>query len=128
MLAAGGQKMADSSRSGTRAVPRSRDEAYEALRGAFDRLRKTSFPDHPHDLDLAGWVLDLAEADAYVAGLADTVLAGGRPVGPVAGLEDLKSRLTELRAVGEDEEILAQCVRYFAALRDVHAALRDVMQ
>lgn len=96
-----------------------------ALSTALERVRGLPFPDHPDDLELAGWVLDLAEADAHLVGLAETVLGGGRPLhGGVADLSELESRLAEIRVFGNDELILEHCRRYLTALRVVRDALQ----
>ena len=95
-----------------------------ALDSALNQLQRRSFPGHPEDVELAGWILELAEIDGHIAGLAATVLGATRA--EAVHLDDVAShahRLTEIRVVGEDERVYDDCVAYLEVLRQVEQAL-----
>ena len=96
----------------------------DELRTAFENLMALPFPGHPDDLELAGWVLDLAEIDGHVAGLATSALGASRPqtVSSNVAAPHL-ARLREIRVVGEDEVIYDGCVVYAQAVERVEQVL-----
>ena len=96
----------------------------EALAAAWEDLKSLSFPEHPDDLDLAEWLLELTELDGYIAGLAVTAL-GSWPVAAMPGntAAEHEGRLSELRVVGRDELVYEASVAYVSALVRVEAAL-----
>jgi hypothetical protein len=96
------------------------------LEQAFASLKSTAFPRHPADMDLADWILELAEIDGHYAGMATTVLATGR-ADPIRSeeLEALQIWLDQLRVADEeDTEILKDCHTYLARLFRVANALQ----
>ena len=77
-----------------------------ALAEALDELTELPFPGHPDDPDLAEWVLELAELDGHLAGLATTALSAAR-MRPLDSSDAAhhQERLGQLGAVGTDEAI-----------------------
>lgn len=88
-----------------------------ALSEALEQLKQRPFPDHPDDPDLAEWVLELAELDGHIVGLATTALASARmgPTVSVAAVQH-KALLSEMGAVGDDEAIYNDCCSYIRTL------------
>ena len=98
----------------------------DRLAQAWEHLVALPFPDHPDDPDLSDWLLDLAELDGHVAGLAKSALAGASvPSSPRPEVDRHARLLDELRVVGDDEEIYLQCQIYVDALAGVAEALSD---
>ncbi len=96
-----------------------------SLNESFEYLQKLPFPDHPDSDALAEWIVDLAEADAYFAGVAQSVLGGANPRAfHLAGTDRLRAALKNIR-VGSaaDQAIFSQCERYLEALECVREAL-----
>lgn len=90
---------------------------------AFSDLQ---FPESPQDPDLGEWIMELLEIDGFYAGIATTVLGGGRSAfNPRPDeLTELGERLDKLRvATPDDETILGQCRTYFAVLKRLHEVL-----
>ena len=99
---------------------------HDRLAQAWQDFVELPFPGHPDDPDLSDWVLDLAELDAHVAGLARSALSGGPVTAPPVGdIEQSARRLAALRVVGEDEEIYRQCQEYIESLAKVADALAE---
>lgn len=88
-----------------------------ALSEALEQLKELPFPDHPDDPDLAEWVLELAELDGHIVGLATTALGSARicPTESVAAAQH-EALLSEMGAVGEDEAIYNDCRGYVRKL------------
>jgi hypothetical protein len=97
----------------------------DQLQTAMDVLRRLDFPGHPNDPDLAEWILDLAELDGHLVGLASTALAS-RASHSATRLDSAsthRARLHVIKVVGADKAIYDQCVAYAVALERVEAAL-----
>ena len=96
------------------------------LAAAWESLKALPFPSSPQDHDLGDWLMDLLEVDGFYAGIAQSLVGGGRsPVMPRPDeLVELAESLEHQRvALPEDEDILRQCHSYFAALERLHAVL-----
>lgn len=112
---------ADSSRSGTDCMT----EHLESLRAAWKELQSLPFPEHPDDDVLAGWLLDLAELDGHIAGLAATAL-GSRGAAPVLLSREVAAHaalLEQINVAAEDAAVYDECIAYIARLQRVADAL-----
>ncbi|MFV0317737.1 MAG: hypothetical protein ACK5O2_12350 [Microthrixaceae bacterium] len=99
--------------------------ARNELAAAFDDLKRRRFPEHPDDPDLSDWVLELAQLDGHIAGLAVTALGpSSRSRSPESKAAAAHGRrLRAIRVVGDDELIYDECLAYVHALERVEAAL-----
>ncbi len=96
----------------------------DELRTAFENLAALPFPAHPDDIELSEWVLELAEIDGHIAGLATSALGASRPQAMRLDVAALHlARLHEIRVVGEDECIYDSCVVYAKAVERVETVL-----
>jgi hypothetical protein len=83
-----------------------------------DHLR-VKFPERPISDNLADWMLDLAETDAYYVGLAKTVLRGVEVEANIRPWTDLKKGLERVLADGtavDDAVIVVQADGYLDSL------------
>ncbi|MEM9040210.1 MAG: hypothetical protein AAGD33_09990 [Actinomycetota bacterium] len=96
----------------------------DELRTAFENLTALPFPAHPDDIELADWVLELAEIDGHIAGLATGALGASRPqtIKSHAATSHL-ARLRDIRVVGDDECMYDACIVYAQAVERVESAL-----
>lgn len=77
-----------------------------ALSQALEELKGLAFPGHPNDSELAEWVLDLAELDGHVVGLAVSALASGRSdLARSSECARHEARFTRLGVAESDEAI-----------------------
>lgn len=95
-----------------------------ALRAAWQELQALPFPEHPGDDLLASWVLELAELDGHIAGLARTALGSrGARTATSKELEAHGASLQEIAVTGDDLVTYNACVTYVSALQRVEHAL-----
>jgi len=92
------------------------------LASAFERLKTLPFPEFAESDELADWQADLSELDGHVAGIATTILAGGKA--DVTTIPDhvgeLRERLETMADIPpEDCELMVQSKQYFNALEEV---------
>jgi hypothetical protein len=95
------------------------------LQESYARFNGLPFPAHPDSDELDDWMLELAEADGYISGLAETVLSGGQlPARGVANLDDFQSAFTKISVRSDSDRLIYdQCRDYLKALIDVRDAL-----
>ena len=92
------------------------------LARAFERLKKLPFPEFAESDKLADWQADLSEFDGHVAGIATTILAGGKTDLTMISVQvnELRQRLDRLKDIPlEDREIMVECKQYFNAIEEV---------
>lgn len=92
------------------------------LNTAFDKLKATAFPGYAESDDLADWISDLAEFDGYVAGIASTIIGGGRvSIDKLhRELDEMKIRLSAIDEFPEDDQLVYDsCTKYMQALEEV---------
>lgn len=92
------------------------------LASAFERLKELPFPEFAESDELADWQADLSEFDGHVAGIATTILAGGKAdlTTIPKHVDELRQRLETMADIPpEDREIMVQSKQYFDALEEV---------
>lgn len=92
------------------------------LKDAFENLKKIEFPEFSEDDQLADWMADLAEMDAYVAGIAIAVLGGHneKQNNLKKNLVELRNRLEDITKLpDEDKPIYNACIEYLNAIERV---------
>jgi hypothetical protein len=107
----------------------SRDVDLAALSEALSDLKRLPFPGHPADPDLADWILELAELDGYLVGLATTAVASRRP--EVVRSEEARHHeavLNRMGAVGDDEPIYDDCRSFIGKLVVIERILTGLGQ
>ncbi len=97
------------------------------LKGTIDSLKTVAFPDHPESDALDEWILELAEADGYIAGIAISVASGSDPTTfSVSGLDSLSNSLRDISVSNNTDDVTySQCIRYLESLKVVRNALID---
>ncbi|GIW99631.1 MAG: hypothetical protein KatS3mg111_2964 [Pirellulaceae bacterium] len=98
------------------------------LASAFERLKKLPFPEFAESDELADWQADLSEFDGHVAGIATTILAGGKAdLTTIPGhVDELRQRLQTMGDIApEDREIMLQSKQYLNALEEVVQNLKQ---
>ena len=103
-------------------------EALIRLRTVFEALQRLEFPEHPESDKLDAWLLELAELDGYLAGVASSVIGGVEPwTIVVAGIGPLASSLQEIAVASDgDRVILARCKEYADRLQQLRRVLIEV--
>ncbi len=100
------------------------DHARLLLSRALNDLMSAPFPQHPEDERLAEWILELAELDGHLAGLAHSALSA-RPARPLRSTAAINhaTRLRDLSVADVDEPIWRQCRDYIARLQLIEEIL-----
>ncbi len=102
----------------------------EDLKNKYDILQKMSFPDSEQSEELAEWIFDLMETDAYYSQLALAVLET-KDYGLCEDADLLKVRgikfwLESFRKIpGNDRPNVAYCKMYITALEKMVDALKQ---
>lgn len=92
------------------------------LASAFERLKELPFPAFAENDELADWQADLCEFDGHVAGIAITILAGGKAdvTAIPERIDELRQRLETMADVPpEDRDIVIRSQQYLTALEEV---------
>ena len=92
------------------------------LKTAFERLWNLPFPDVAGGDELADWIMELAEFESYIAGIASTILECGSTDTDTASvgrdLEKFGERLMSIRVTTDDDRLRhEECKSYLEALR-----------
>jgi hypothetical protein len=99
------------------------------LQSTVADLKGIPFPDHPSDLDLSDWILELSELDGHLVGVASTMVGSVRPrVSVTDEAEQHGRRLSSISVVGDDEGIYRQCVAYIDKLIGLERMLRILLR
>ena len=96
----------------------------EDLKTAFEDLWNLKFPDPVETDDLADWIMELAEFDGYVAGIASTILKHGSTDTDTTNVgskfEEFGERLSKIRITADgDRSTYEECKNYLEVLRAV---------
>jgi len=98
-----------------------------AIEAKLGHLKNLSFPAWAENDALSDWQTELAEIDAYLAGLALTIVGGGRPDTSMA-VDNVRQLRVGLEAIdglsGDDIDIRTECHAYLVALEDLALSLR----
>ena len=98
----------------------------QRLADAFAALEALPPPSWPDNEELAEWLADLIEMDAFYAGIASTVLNHGRVEHFLQELDTLAETLMSIRPRTElDKRSLEECRAYLEQLQEVREALLD---
>lgn len=94
---------------------------------SFEELQQLPFPKAVDTPDFTDWISELAELDAFYAGLAVSKLEGEEeknPLLPPLGKlsEDLK-KLHEQKGISE--HLYEECERYLSALKNLADSLKE---
>jgi hypothetical protein len=97
----------------------------DVLRQAFERYKGMAFPEHPCSDALDTWLMELLEEDAFMAGIATTVLNGGYPQTNLkANAKILQEELHRIHVEDiADQEIYGDCEKRIEALIKVETEL-----
>ena len=109
-------------------VPLQRPVAMTAtLQAALKHLKRLPFPEFGEGDELADCQADLSELDGHIAGIAASLLGGGRADvhGLPEQLAELRQRLQSISNVPPaDRDIAVQCRDYLDALEDVVQSMK----
>ena len=97
------------------------------LEDTFERLKECPFPEFAEDDALADWQADLGEWDAHVAGIASTILSGGKwdATGLTKHIDQFRRRLETIGEIGpEDQQILLACLDYLSLIEEVIQSMK----
>jgi hypothetical protein len=98
------------------------------LGSLFERFERLAFPDDSVDEEVSDLYAELAEYDAYVAGLCVTLLEGGNvPLERLKFDEDLKGRIRAVVRTGREPAATdaARYLSYLDALEQLLGAARS---
>lgn len=93
----------------------------KSLQQSFKELQQLPFPKSVDVPDFADWISDLAEFDAFYAGVAVSRLGGGeRTTPPLPSLNKLTEDLKKLHGQpGIPEVLYEECERYLSTLKNL---------
>jgi hypothetical protein len=98
--------------------------AHDQLAAAFARLKELPLPSPPDSDELASWRAELIQMDAFYAGIASTLLSGGRLEHYPEDLDTLEATLRSIQPRTElDRTSLDEARGYVAQLRRVREAV-----
>ncbi len=98
----------------------------QALKQSFEELQHLPFPKAVDIPGFTDWISDLAECDAFFAGLAVSRLEGGEGATlPLPSLSKLADDLKKLHGQNElPAALYEECERYLVALTKLAACIR----
>jgi|SRR5579872_47008 len=95
------------------------------LQAAFDALKSLDFPQRPESDELHEWLLELAEIDGHLAGLASSVIGGADArMLAISDIGSFADSLQKIDVVSESDRMIhARCMRYADRLCELQLAL-----
>lgn len=96
---------------------------------AFERLKQRPFPEFAESDALADWQADLAELDGHIAGIAVTILGGGRAdtSSLIKQVGELREKLESISDIpDQDRGLFTDSKSYVDALEEVVQNMKPV--
>lgn len=90
------------------------------LNSLYEKLEDTKIPSFSGDDQLDDWIEDLIEIDAFLAGIACSIISGEKVVqNPILEINNLKNNFF-IAINGKESKIICDCKHYLDLLLRIH--------